>query len=1406
MLFELRNGVPDVSARWQGARDLFLAGKTREAWQLACELRREPGLELAADYLLNAEIARGCSATSTYFALVRRAIRDFPDDPLLQLYYGRVQIARHRYMDAIGYLQEKESTLGETHRTLWSTQLASIFGDAGFGASCRRYLKVAASADDFDHPLALYNRANAAEGLLQWDEAIELLERCVGVTPKWAKATVFLVHCLLARGRISDAEERLKAIEASGVEDANTDVAFATLALSLARFDEAIERLEQLLVRWPQAEFHTWVRRSLVILLVEMGTLDRAREVCNGEEKKLALPPIPQTRRGGHQLIPLPLVAQNRDQCVPTCVAMAAWPQGHKLNADTLFREMHGRDGTALWRMRDWLVSRGFECIPIRVEREAITALLELKIPLIGVLEGVFNSHVEVLCGYCEDLDVLYVRDPAHWILTAWPWDLALPRYEMWGGVVAVVDQRNTHACEVARRFHAPECDALMDLGQSIFQGDFASAEAAFDRIDAAHPSAFMRDSFSVSTVISPDEFERRMKEIAGSTQAPPVARFRALHAVDEEALKVFLADEEQEGSLVADLGVSGRRYMRLRQLMIEGEWETALRVVDQLLVTGGNVAAFWEYRSDILAQLGRHVESEQSLDFAMELEPLRVSLREKALSRSADHLTYDEYEKKLEELLREDDDRRSLLHAQSRLLSEGPDGLAYERSVRELIRWFPRYPNSYRELAWWFFQQGRTDLQREVELAAREKLPSLFDSEHEEPESSTESESESDREATVEQDPKPKENPTEALPEGTAELLELAGLPADERVDRALEELVKRQRAGKLDWYEQASLLAIRLSALAATPDPGKQTDRLLPRHVPGAPHWYVRVVCDRLTDGEVVPIVARKVNSWLKRIVPEYRNHSELWFLRVLLFEYALLPERAFGELEGLLERYPAHASALYRMGWIRAKQGDLVSAREWLGKSLEANPGLYGAMDLYRRVSESLEDPGGILEGSRMLWRKFPYSLTHLRNVAFDTCAVHSLDEGLQVLQSLSDRFPPLWLDTIRAHLFADFGELSRARELLDEIELDDDEPVEDLVESHLRASLAVVLREGDPRRIVECCEQGLQRWPDGPLLAELRARHSASWDRDGAIEGLREFIAQRSPRAQTIGTYFSLVDQPADLAARQLVVAAGDERGRELAELIAEVIGEPDWADRQGAFLEWAVARFPQSDSLAWEMAMYCNAVGENTHAVEHASRLHERRRNDPGVMRLLGRCWIDVEPEKGLPFLEAACNQDRSVDFLFDLARCCHAVGNQERARELHWEILQQNPLATSSWTNIFLYQNDDPQKLWPYVNPMLEAESGVSSEYFLVAAVMIAVDLKQVLSPAWHLLALQRWKLLQVYPPFYDERERLQAALLAWQSRRRKIVPRADRIPFQLVPWWKAIFSWPKRSWIPPVE
>ncbi len=1384
MLFELRTGVPEVSSDWTEARDLYLAGKVRAAWDVATSKRNSRSLQTANDYILNVEIARACAANRTYLALARLAESAFPDDPIVQLYHSRALLTRARHTEGIKYLHSLEPTLGQTHRALWGTELANLYGDAGFEASCRKWGDEMRDVPGVDSPLALYTQSCASEGLQRWDEAIEYARQCVAVAPDWTRARGYLANCLLARGKVEEAEGELAEAKARGHEEAIVELSSAMLTMALGRFEQAREQMETLLAKWPQADFVKYLRRTLVVLLVELRDYEEARRIADGEEEMLSLPTIPSEATGQHKFIPLPLVAQNKNQCVPTTVAMAAYPQGRRFDPDMMFRQMHGREGTPMWRMRQWVEENGFRLVPIRLEKEGIVELLEHNIPLIGMLEGPFNAHVDVVCGYNDDLETLYVRDPAHWAPAAWPWKIALLRYELHDGLLAVIESDRHEVLEIAEKWRSADLGSLLDLSQAVAEGNVTAAEAAYASISDDSKTACVRDGFAVNVAMSPVQFQDRMRVVAEDEEANVVARFRAIMSLGSDDLEGVLAKlmDEDDSDL---FGSRIRRYLRLQRIMSKGDWRLARGLIDQLLVTGGGIAAYWELQSDILAELGDQPASFEALERAIELEPLRMSLREKSLNRSANRLTLAEYLAEFDALLADDPDEKRLLWGRAKALYDGPDGNAYEQAVKEVIRWYPRDPNCYSFLIRWYHTQERADMADALLETAVKMLPDCFRSTEE-----------------IQNEADEKKEPSTELPDEKTDLLDLVWEPDDPRRSDALERVLEMQQAGNLHWYEVARLLACRL--LIGDDPQGDKVDAeaLLPESPPGAAHWFAGALCELLTEYDPGIDLSHAVNLWLERVVPDVNNYPDLWFERVLLFEQEKQMERALEELRQLLDRYPAMSSALYRMGVVKYGQEDFPSARQYFEKALEVNPGLYGAMRGLRNVHEVEGAHEKIHECSLMLRRKMPYSVEFLRDVVLETAEQQSINAAEKLLVDVAAHFPARRLGVIHARALMLLGQYSQASDLLAKHVVSSEDKDEDLFEDYLQVRMEVAMQSNDRHTILELCDEGISRWPDSTRLKEIQAEHLFDEDPERSRTLLREVLCEGEPQAQTAYQYLCINGHAADSEAREVIGAAAKDRQEHLAVLFSEVMGAHELLRWNEPYLVWAIKEFPEADTLRWRLMNHYSVNAQADKAVPMAEELCKRNPNSPEATRTLGRCLTDLDPERALPHLEKACEQNRSAEYLFDLGRCYQALGNKAKCDDINWEILEQNPYVSCAWTGLFI-AGASRERLWPYLLPMLERGYGSDDEYFLVAAVEIAISQGKKLPQRWIQLALERWQILETHPGWRDERDKLLQSLLAWRTKRRADINGTAQLPRSFFQTQKARFWWPKCAWIP---
>jgi tetratricopeptide (TPR) repeat protein len=965
-----------------------------------------------------------------------------------------------------------------------------------------------------------------------------------------------------------------------------------------------------------------------------------------------------------------------------------------------------------------------------------------------------------------------------------------------------VIDASNRDAITRAKGHHAADFVALVDICRAVAQGNTADAVAASQRIADESPASYLRDSSGVRVTLSPKAYHDKLQHWASNPDENPVVRFRALMNLGSDDAKKMLQDMEKQSTDKNEngsLGQGAKRFLQLILSMNDGDWQQANRLIDRLLRRGCGVSSFWEMKSDIESELGNATASLEALSKAIELEPLRMTLREKWLQRNIHTLTFNEYLEEFDRLLESDPDDKHLLRGRVSALFEGPDGKAFEKAAQECIAWFPRDPSAYGQLMQWYDSQGRNDLQAMMRDQAMQWMPDIFsdDDAQAAPDDEAKSGKAKSGEAFTADSP---------LPTDKEELLALVWKVSDPRRERALAEAVTMGREHRLAWFEYARVVACRvlLPENGADAKPAVTPSVCLPLNFPGAPHWFCETVSDIVTQYNSVLEIAKAVCDWMQRVVPDYEAYPSLWFQRVLLLENAREKELALQELKRMIERYPANSSALYRMGVVKYHQQDYKSSLHYADASLVVNPGLLGSLQLKRRLLEIIDDPDKYAETLVLLRKKLPYDFDIMQTQALELAKTRSLDELMNELKSVEADFPAKRFAVMRAKLFFDAGDMAKTKEILDCVDVSQLEaggPDDSLLEDHFQLQLAIAEQSGNTTATLQVCEAGLKHWPDSTRLKEIKADCIAATKPKEAAKLLHETIVDGEPSARTVWLYISTSGKPAGQACLDLVGEVDESKQEELADLCDDVLAQPSQMHLRASFLESMLKRFPESNHLRWKLAGHLHLTGDLKRAVMYATQLHDRAPQEPEASRMLGRVLIDMNPKKALPHLEAACKKDRSVDYLFDLARCHQLVGNEGQSKTLHWEILDQNPFVAASWTNLYVF-GESRQKLWPFVEPIIKAGRCTDDEYFLVAAVKLAIHMNRTLPPEWFHLAVVRYQMLHTYAGFRDERKELKNAMVAWMKTRP-----ADKEGYTDLPstgfGLYARFVWPKRAWIP---
>lgn len=1387
MFFETRQCALPVSPHLQTVCDQFMAGDTSEAAKNISQAAVDYSPKTANDWLLLIEILRASARHRRAVAAARLAYRRFPESFALRIYRIRAFLYQHRFQLAIDFMESlmPQMSIEQLEGQIWLLECADTYAAAGFTTTSRALAERHQAIQAVAEPVSLYLQAFGASNRREWLPAIEYAERCVALAPRFMRGHAVLINALLSVGRVADAQHAFEQAEGTGIRDATLEGTAAVFAFSMGNFAEAEQRFRRVLTDWPQADYRHWVRRTLIILLADLGRADDARAVLAAATADLGLPPLPSSLSGRHSFLSLPLITQNHNECVPTCVAMVMHAQGKKLSPAQAFQEMLGREGVALWRARQWVQAQGYEFVCIKPQSDAVMALLDAGIALIGSTEGAFSAHVEVICGYQHDLAVFYLRDPMDWAPSTLGFSDLIERYGISGALFAIIDPANSSALALARSNHAPVGTALLDLAQACANADRIGAEQAFAQLPDDPRTASRALNPARGVVISPDEYQRRIEALADDPNAPLVTRLRALMNMGAERLEHFMQEAQAREEL--DIGSYLRRYFTLRLAFDRGDWQQAEHYAELLTKLGPANPDIWEYRADIAAELGDREQSNACLARAIELEPMRASLRQKQLRRREHQLTYTEYRDEITALMREHPDETPLLWTFAGIAQDGPDGLEYEQALRNYLKWYPRQPAAYERLLDWYRDQEREDLAQDLLAEAQRLLPEAF------PPTSTQSEGSAQPAASPAPEPLPSRHEHEAL-------VDLAWDTTDPRHKQAVELLHELQQAKQLDWYQSARLLACAaVNGLREGEEALAAFNRLTPDQPPGLAAWTVDVVLAIATQHTLTADVAHALRNWAERVLPNHRDYVGVWFYRVLLLETEQHNQRALQELEQLLKRYPRYASGLYRMGVVRHQQEDFAGAIESFTRALDINPGLPGAMVMLRDIYEQLGDTHNQLVFIERLEKKLPYDFNQLSEHLSIALSIASERELRAWIDGLGPRLARHDSALLHARLDIWQDNFADAQQRLVGIQADELSDARFGAWLGRRVDCADAAQRAD--EIIAICREGLQRWPNSLDLMNRLTGALIEVDQAEAKRLLQDYLASDNYDQRIIYKYLWLHRDTATQAAIEVVTAANGQ-GQQLAEELAPVLRDEELVGHYQAFLEWAYARYSYSQPLGSALAHWYDINRNANKAIEVARQLHASAPDDVNCLHLLGRCLQDKNARESLKYLLKASERIRSADVLTDLGRTYIFLGERQKAIEKYREVLSINPLAIDAWTNLAL-QDWNPAELANTMNKFLARGLGCSAEYSLVAMVEIAIDQDRQVHPNWIQCALTRLRELEYQQGFKSERKKLTKAIHVWS-----IVHPEDVQGIEL-PSQKSVFTalklafWPGKDWVP---
>ncbi len=1384
MRYEIRVDVPDVSPAYAACLEAYQAGRIREARGEALRLKQDAKIQPAPlDFLLCSSIARSCCRNAEYHALIKLGHNRYPDDFLLSVAYSRILTSRGYRLKALAHLEALAQQTWPERLALVIAAKAVACASMEFRERARKARQQAEACMTRNDPEVWYELACASFELLDWEAAIRFGFRAVEAAPNWPRARANLVYALLTRGRLDEAEAILRQGLASGIEDGYLDFCYAMFEQARGRLTAALDHLQRYLAAWPPSTMTSTLAHLTAVLLWDLGRCAEARDLSPRMRPGNAAAFRHARGKGRHKFIPTGFMTQRHNQCVPTASAMVAWAQGVKLSIEALSEAMHSCSGTLIWRMVDAMRQRGFQVVCVHVRDEIVRYFLDRGIPLIGHLEGVTSSHVEVVCGYNEDLRLYYIRDPFHWFPLLLPQDHIADRYSMHGASVLalIAPGKNT---VVPTGWISPIGTALVDLSRACTLGDLRQAEEQYTAIPDNNNAAFMRDVYSLKVMLSPARYAERMHTYAWDHNALDLVRLRAMLSVaNADNIDDLLAMVEQERK---KFGQFTRRYIQLIAACEYERWQEGLDIVSALLERAANLDVLWMMRGNILAETGQIEDARQSLETALEISPASPWLHDKAIWLASHTERRQERITRIKTLIATHPDAHALKQTLATLLADDPDGLRYEKAELEVIAHFPRDPQPYKNLVqWYLLSQDRVDLAQKIiargrKLLDEHELPELEQAPAEDQAGPT---AETTARATVEQ-----------LCEQANLLIEEGGYRHPDEL-WPIAELRNRNASGSLRRRDAIHLLGLRIKGVVKAA--GSEGERLkalkhvLPPQLDAPLMYSLNRLLENLDLLSLPRTLADSLCNWADRLCSAESPNLELRFHLAQLQQAAGRWIQTLDAYDKIRQDYPEFGAIYFHMGQIHFRQGNIEKALAAFTTCLDAAPGMPDALEALAEIHGQMGQNREALAYHDKLQKRLPYSEQTFFAHACLLADLDGLDAGLALVDQVRDRFPASTRQAFRARLLVHHRRFGEAQALALDASLIHESPYQSMY-----TRLLCAVGQKQEQETAQLCEQALAQWPDDAFFLRIQSQILARQDPTRAQDLLRKALLEGKNDPDLAELFVHLSSK----SAIQLVAAASDHKRSVLATLLADALHKPHREKQYRAFLTWCAEHHPDLTVLRERLAVYYETKGKTGKASEIAQALYEQDPDNPCWLALLSRCIQNRDPSRALAYLRKEYELTESVDCLCRQARSFLILDEHEQARSLYWQVIKANPFECVALSGLF-FLGEPPVDLLDPICASLRFGAGATDDYFHVAAVNVALATGAELPIEWYAGACARLRIVTVHGGYRDEKRRLRRALTTWRVK--WDLPRESD---PLTDWLDRLFAlhiWPGTAWVP---
>jgi predicted Zn-dependent protease len=1404
-----------ISRNLKRARKLLLAGDAKSALQFVVSLRNKqtPLLKSPEDVALLRDIYISVGRVRTAHAIVRIAVKIFPDNVFVQL-SGLVFKSQNRI--SMSLLQEAQALevlcKSPEDVALWHAVNARLSGNLGMMETSADWLKKTETLLEKTYFEAWYHYCLTHIIRRDWVKAVKVTQTLINIDPN-LENKIMLVRALLSKGDLTQAKEYIRAIDAAKGQSYFADNLVIQFYYFIGDIVTAINRLDNLRYHWPEITSSS-IESAMVQLYWLQGDVESAKILA----KKINDPILETLNTASHKakrkLITLPVMTQEPMMCLPTTVAMIASAYGIDLSAPELFRDMRGNDGTEIWRMQKHMESIGFDVLYIHPDYEIVKKCLDKGHPLIGAKISLFNAHVEVIAGYDEGLDGLFIRDPESLTPYFVAKDYLYSAYRAAGEYLIAIAPKSelNWMPEIAIN---QDMSNLIYLKRSMALGELDDAQCCFKAISDKSESAYYRDLYAFGAFLSPMQYIDSMKLHSARDDLDDILKLNAIISTQDSNLIHDWVTHYFEGH--DTLSKEFTQYLKMLVVRSQKDYERVLVKLDYLIARSPSTDALWSYKAEAELEVGEIEAAKKSIKIALDLSPTSYDIKRKIRQISPYQEPYD--------------DKLSLLNAQienypgvfeleeelADLLLEGNDGIAYENAIKACIAKRPLFPWNYNKLANWYLQQDREDLAQNILdegrlLLSEEELPKQY--------------FEIEQNALSEIQP----NVYEAKDVSEEESVELANenelicfrniiqnwfrghLPSE--VEQGLLRKLtfsdhKWFEETSLSWWEKAYIIGISIAIKDRETEKEKKLDTLesyLPVSLPNKVTQMLLAINKAVEVYSLSPAACQCLYEWeMKQLNGEKEWRHDVAFDLAYLRELAGFLNDAEASYSNIIKSMPGYYPAYYRLACVYDKKGMKNEAVQQYQTCISIAPSHYGALSSLIDTLTNLNEIQQAKDWCRYKLDVNPYSFSCTEQWLYYVEHVEGIEQAWQKLKECQSNLTACGEKALRARLLEKKGHFQAAKGILKQIENSEK------YDRHIHVTRTnCAIGQEDWSLVLQLSDEALEKDPYDHWFVEVKAFALES----KGSEGIQEFITEqfgRSVFSENIASAWLRAvlrskNEPSYVheIVREILDNISNTSIRYyLLRYLCSYFGQYSY-DRE--YLEWLKMcdnEFPNNIYFIERIVEYYRAIGKINEAIDTAETYYDSNPDDAKAVLLYGRMLEDENPKLAIKYLQQAYKKSGSVECLSRIGRTYHNLGEDKEARKAYWEVLEKNPFDDLCINNLIVL-GEEPEIIYPYVEQAINNGIGHETEYFLVSAVKTALQLKTTVPQLWLDLAENRFQQLKSVVGYRDEKPCMAKALYEWYMYIGE-KEKADSVLLQ-VDIKKPIiggFRWPGKKWIP---